>query len=61
MKKTSYHLVLWDRACRLVIAEPFGPPGAGGCEGPALTLVLISFITCHFEHAQLYVIFLFYL
>ena len=37
MKKTSYHLVLRDWACRLVLAEPFGPPGAGGCEGPALT------------------------
>ena len=37
MMKTSYHLVLGDRACRLVLAEPFGPPGAGGCEGPALT------------------------
>ena len=37
MKKTSYHLVLGDWARHLVFAEPFGPPGAGGCEGPALT------------------------
>ena len=36
MKKTSYHLVLGDWACRLVLAEPFGPPGTRGCEGQAL-------------------------